>query len=506
MMLRKLGLCRDVVVAGVVFFITCSALAEESKIWLENGEGTPIIDINLPSFAPVIEKLGPAVVNISIEGKEPGLAPGPGQKFGRRGRDEGALPGGPGGQQSPFDFFFQFPPEEQGRRSFQSLGSGFVIHPDGYIVTNYHVVDKATKITVSFKDRKNTLTAKVIGADKRSDIALLKVESPTKLAAVTLGDSEKVSAGDWVVAIGNPFRLGHTVTAGIVSAKSRKVPGGSPYDDFIQTDASINPGNSGGPLFNARGEVIGVNTAIYSPGRFGAQGFNIGIGFATPVNLVKEILPQLKKQGRVTRGWLGVLIQPVDEDVQAALNLEKPEGALVADVMKDSPAEKAGIERGDVITKYSGKPVIDNDSLPNMVAQTDLGKSIQLELIRKGKVLTKRATIEELKDEESEVKEREPAEESKLGLTVGEITPEIARSLDAEEGDGVIVEEVEPDSAAEAAGLRRGDIILEVDGAKIKTTKAFKEAEAKLKPNHPVLLLVKREDSTIFLTPKLEEQ
>ena len=392
-------------------------------------------------------------------------------------------------------------------RKFSSLGSGFVIHPDGYIVTNQHVVDKATKILISFLDDKKTYEAKVIGVDEKTDLALIKVDVQEKLTAIPLGDSDAISPGDWVVAIGNPFRLGHTATLGIVSAKSRRVPQeGRPYDSFIQTDASINPGNSGGPLVNIRGEVVGINTAIFSPGRIGASGFNIGIGFATPINLVKTIIPQLHTKGKVTRGWLGVLIQPVSEDVAAAMKLEEASGALVADVMNNSPASKASLKRGDVIISFDGKKVVENDSLPLIVAQTEISKVVEVEVIRNGKKLVFKVKIEELHDEEktAEDEEKTEAEETSLGLTVQDLTADIARGLGVEETKGVVVTGILPDSPAAESGLKRGDVILEVNTELLSNAKEFRRLAKNVEKSKPLLLLVRRGENTVFLTLKSE--
>lgn len=474
---------------------TLSAQGESSHPWIDSSEAPPPIEINLPSFAPVIDKLGKAVVNISIEGQEGPANPFPKRdRYGQRGEREPV---------NPFDYFFPLPPELQGKRSFQSLGSGLVIHPDGYIVTNNHVVEKATKIAVTFKDEKKPYTAKVVGADKKTDIALLKVDAGHKLSAAVLGDSDKVLPGDWVIAMGNPFRFGHTATVGIVSAKSRRIPEGGPYDDFIQTDASINPGNSGGPLFSARGEVIGLNSAIFSPGQMGASGFNIGIGFAIPINLVKDIIAQLYKGGKVVRGWLGVYIQPVDSDTAEALKLETPEGALVAKVMDNSPAKLAGIQHGDVIVEFDGKKVSENDELPLMVAKTPIGKDVTLKAIRKGKPVTFNIKVQELKESEEEVKTEEP-ESNKLGLVIQDITPDIARSLDLDSNEGVVVASVVPGSEADKKGLRRGDVILEVDSQGVNSAAEFKKMTKDLAKNKPLLLLINRNNTTLYFTLKLE--
>lgn len=473
-------------VALSVMFLPVRELSAE--IWLEPKNGDGGIEFELPSFAPIIEKLGKAVVNISIRGEESQ------PKRGRRQQQA------PGEQIDPFDFFFQVPPGQ--KRQFSSLGSGFVIHPDGYLVTNYHVVQKAERITVTFQDDKHEYEAELIGSDSKTDVALLKLKkSPKNLEAVVLGNSSNLKPGDWVIAIGNPFRLGHTATTGIVSALGRKVPGGGPYDDFIQTDASINPGNSGGPLFNAKGEVIGINTAIYSPGRFGMGGFNIGIGFAIPIDLVKDIISQLHKQGKVTRGWLGVLIQPVTEDVAEAFNLKKTNGALVADVMENSPASEAGIKRGDVILEYDGQSVQENDQLPLMVAQTPVNKEVELKIFRSGSEKTVDVKIKELVDGVIPEVE-EAAEADELGATIQELTPELAASLGISDVSGVVVSAVAPDSPAAEAGLNRGDIIIEVGQKPVNSVADFKKAVSKLEKDKPLLMLVRRGENTVFLTLK----
>ena len=462
------------------------SLAKDKQLWIEEDHPKAVIpEINLPSFAPAIDKLAASVVNIRTVGKT--------QKEGKE------VFKGNRGQQFPFDLYQQYPR----RRSQSSLGSGFVIHPDGYIVTNHHVIENTSKILVRFKDEKKTHEAELIGSDSKTDLALIKVDVGRKLPAAPLGDSASLKAGDWVIAIGNPFRLGHTATVGIVSATSRRIPGGKPYDNFIQTDASINPGNSGGPLFNSKGQVVGVNTAIFNPTRMGSFGFNIGIGFAIPINQVKDIISQVKEYGKVTRGWLGVMIQSVSEDVAEAMGLDQASGALVADVVGGSPAEKAEFKRGDVIVAFDGKRVLENDELPGLVAGTKVGSTVSVDVIRAGSKKTLRVTIAELKGEENSSAD-EPKEESKLGLSVQEITPDIARSLGLQDSKGIIITEVIPDTPGANAGLRRGDIILEVGSQLIDTIESFRKATKDLPPNSPLLLLVKRNNNTIFLTLKTE--
>lgn len=479
---------------GVLLIASTAVSAEQ--LWVDGNSSSRIIpQLDLPSFAPAIEKLGESVVNIQTEGRNESKA-----KIQRQFRQ------GPKGEANPFDFFFRMP-QEQGSQRFSSLGSGFVIHPDGYIVTNHHVVNKASKIIVSFRDEKKTYEATLIGSDPKTDLALIKVEYPRKLSATPLGDSDILAPGDWVIAIGNPFRLGHTATVGIVSAKHRRINAGKPYNytNFIQTDASINPGNSGGPLFNAKGEVIGVNTAIYSPGRMGQGGFNIGIGFAIPINMAKGIISQIKDHGKVTRGWLGVLIQPVTEEVAEALELDAASGALVAQVMDGSPAQKAGFQPGDVILSFDGASVEENDDLPMMVAETPVNKEVKVAVVRDGKRKKLKVLIQELKDPEAQTTQQAADEQTTLGLTVQELSDEIARALNVEEIKGVVVTAVDPDSPAAEAMLRRGDIILEVGSKSVNTVKDFQNAiEAKISKGKPVLLLVRRNSNTLFFTIKPE--
>ena len=458
------------------------------QLWIEKTDNQPAL--SLPSFAPTIEKLGKSVVNIKTKGKiKRRKAKAPKQQ-----------------QLGPWDFLLQVPddaPEQQ----FRSLGTGFVIHPDGYIVTNYHVIENASKINISFLNEKKDYEAKVIGFDEKTDIALIKVDHPGSLPAAPLGNSSKLRPGDWVLAIGNPFELGHTATVGIVSALGRKIslPGqrNRLYDSFIQTDASINPGNSGGPLFNANGEVIGVNTAI-----LGSSGGNIGIGFARPINLVKDIITQLKNEGRVVRGWLGVLIQPVDKDVADAMGLEGTQGSLVADIVDGSPASKAGFEIGDVILKFDGKTVEKNEDLPVLVAETPIRKTVNVIVFRAGKEITVKAKIEELKDKSVVKKKNEEVKISKsyFGLRVQELTEEIASSLGITEATGLIVTNVKEGSQAAKAGIQSRDVILKLSSKKMTTLDQFQSTIESFPEGKTILVLILRNDNTLFLTLKKTEE
>jgi serine protease Do len=441
----------------------------------------------LPDFASLAEHISPSVVNISSTQEVKARGPGG--------------PGGPGmGEDDPFqefygpfERFFGFP-----RRPFKakSLGSGFLIDSKGFILTNNHVVENADEILVKLSNGKE-FKAKVVGRDSKTDIALIEIKGDAEdLPAVKLGDSGTLRVGEWVVAIGNPFGLENTVTVGIVSAMGRHINQG-PYDNFIQTDAAINPGNSGGPLLNTKGEVVGINTAIFSRG-----GGNIGIGFAIPIDLAKEIVPQLKEKGRVTRGWLGVMIQKVTPDIAESLGLEEAKGALVADVVKDGPAEAAGVKQGDVIVEFDGKPVADSAELPLLVARTPVGKTVELVVIRDKKRETMTVTISELKEEE-ELALGSGGGNDDLGLTVQTLTPEVAENLGIERGvKGVVVTQVDPSGPAGDAGLRRGDVILEVNRMPVKDAAAYSKALRGAGKGKTILFLVRRGDNTIFLAVK----
>ena len=346
-------------------------------------------------------------------------------------------------------------------------------------------------------DNEHEYEATLIGRDPKTDIAVIKIEADKeKLTPAVLGDSESLRVGDWIIAIGNPFGLEHTVTSGIVSAKGRFIGQGS-YDDFIQTDAAINPGNSGGPLVNLDGEVVGINSAIFS-----RSGGNIGIGFAIPINLAKELLPQLKEKGKVTRGWLGVYIQKVTPEIAESLGLADDKGALVADVMPDTPAEEAGIEVGDVIVEFDGQKVEDSTDLPTIVARTPIGKAVPVKVIRNDKVETVSVQVGELKDEEVAVAQ---GESQQFGLSVQTLTPEIAENLSIDASTkGVVVSGVEPGGAAEEAGIQRGDVILEINRKPVKNVADYNKALPKEDSDKSTLFLVRRGESTIFLALKPE--
>ena len=374
----------------------------------------------------------------------------------------------------------------------RGLGSGFIIDLSGHILTNSHVVEKAEEIEVTLNDG-TVYAAKVVGKDPKTDLALIKIEAKKELTPLRMGDSDRVSVGDWVVAVGSPFGLGNTVTAGIVSAKFRRI-GAGPYDDFIQTDASINPGNSGGPLLNNQGAVVGINTAIFS-----RSGGNIGIGFAVPVNIAKDLLPQLK-QGKVVRGWLGVAIQKITPGLKKKLALTTDNGALVSQVTADSPADKAGIKRGDVIVSFDGQKLEAMHQLPYLVAKTPVGETVPVGVVRAGTPKTFQVKIGELEDDDGETPEEAGDETPNLGMAVREVTPELAQTYNLSEKSGILVLRVVPGSPAAEAGLRPKDIIIEVDQEQVADLDTFMKKMRNYREGDTILLLVNREGATHYLT------
>ena len=472
--------------------------------------------VGLPSLAPLVKRVMPTVVNVAVVqevkagfpsggpdsgdegGGEPGDQGGPGAEPGEPGGPGGGTPFGPNspfgggnGGGDPFEQFRHFFGQMPHQFKQRGLGSGVIVSPDGYILTNNHVVGHADEIHVTLLDKRE-FTAKVIGKDPKTDLALIKIDTKQPLPSAALGDSQQTEVGDWVVAIGSPFGFNLTVTSGIVSAKGRALGGN--YDNFIQTDASINPGNSGGPLFNTDGQVIGINTAIYS-----STGSNAGIGFAIPIDIAKSVMEQLKDRGRVVRGWIGVEIQEVTPALAKSFGLAAPTGALVAGVQKDGPAGKAGVQRGDIIIKFNGEIVHDEHELPEMVASTSLKKSVPIEVIRGDKHVTLSATIEELKDEQIASAKDSEAPGTSWGMQVQDITPEIAAQLHSPNAKGVVIRNVRPDSSAAEAGLQAGDMVLEIDHKKVGSADDFASmAKAAQKDKKSALLLVQRGNSTLY--------
>lgn len=382
----------------------------------------------------------------------------------------------------------------------QSLGSGVIVSTDGYIITNNHVVEQADEIRVTLFD-KRSFKAKIIGADTKTDIAIVKIEADN-LRAAQWGDSDKLQVGEFVLAIGNPYGLSHTVTMGIISAVGRANVGIADYEDFIQTDAAINPGNSGGPLVNIKGELIGVNTAIFS-----RSGGYQGIGFAVPSNMTRLVMNQLVDKGKVTRGWLGVTIQELTPELSQKFGLKSEKGALVGDVAKGSPAEKSGIKRGDIILEYDGKKISDVGNLRNMVAKSKVGSEIPITIMRAGKEYAVKVVIVELPKEIADATPGNAPEDSNLeglsGLTAMELSREIARQLGLHKDEkGVVVVRVEAGSPAEEAGIRKGDVIQEIDRKRIEGLNDYNKAVSGLKQGDAALLFVNRGGKKFYVTIK----
>ncbi|HSW63047.1 MAG TPA: DegQ family serine endoprotease [Dissulfurispiraceae bacterium] len=406
-------------------------------------------------------------------------------------------------QQVPFDEFFDFltpfPDGKNRRFKEQSLGSGVIVSPDGYIVTNNHVVEQSSDIRILLHD-KRSFKARVIGADPKTDIAIIKIDTKG-LPVIPWGDSERLQVGEYVLAIGNAFGLNNTVTMGIISAVGRADVGIADYEDFIQTDAAINPGNSGGPLVNIRGEIIGINTAIFSK-----TGGYQGIGFAVPSNMVLAVKDQLTKDGKVTRGWLGVTIQELTPEMAQKFGLKGADGVLVSDVAKGSPAARAGIQRGDIITEFSGRRINDVGMLRNMVAQSRIGSGVLVKLIRRDREMSVTATIVELPSDASDLSSRpapggEGSANALSGVTVTDLTAAIAKQLGLDKDEkGVVVLKIESGSAADDAGLRKGDVLEEIDRQKVSNLNEFNRALSKLRSDEAVLLFVNRFGRKFYIT------
>ena len=471
------------IVAGIIFASRTDLTVKQTKIfWTEKPENSRGIEFNKfqrpDSLVELAKKEKQAVVNISTTQIDNVYSFHPWDLKKKN--------------QIPFRDFLKKFFEDMPNRNFnrQSLGSGFIISTDGYILTNNHVVENAAKIKVTLSDE-TEFEAKIVGRDPKTDIALIKIPTTRKLPLAYLGNSDKLEVGEWVIAIGNPFGLAHTVTAGIVSAKGRVIGIGN-YDDFIQTDASINPGNSGGPLFNLNGEVVGINTAIVASGQ--------GIGFATPVNIAKEILKSLKEEGKVTRGWLGVSIQPIDYTIAKTFKLKDTSGALVGDVMADTPAEKAGIRRGDVIINFNGKKIVSYHDLPRMVGNTKVGKTVDVTLVREGNLRIFKVKIAELKD--NIIMRSSTQVEDRLGLSVKKIDPSESRILNLP-SEGVLVEGVRNGSLAEENDIRTGDIILEINKERILGIEDYKKALNKTEGNNYLIMLLRRDGRSFYVSIRL---
>jgi serine protease Do len=428
------------------------------------------------SFAELVERLGPTVVNIQVTK----VAPVAGMPWMQE-------PDGPYGEF--FKRFFKDMPQRPEQFRMQGSGSGVIINADGHLLTNNHVVDGAKEVTVTLADQQ-VYQARVIGRDAKTDLAVLKIDPKQALPVAPMGTSTDLKVGEWVLAVGNPFGLSNSVTAGIVSAKGRVI-GAGPYDDFIQTDAPINPGNSGGPLFNMQGEMVGINTAIVAAGQ--------GIGFAIPIDLAKPLIPQLVNTGEVTRGYLGVSIQSVTPDLAKAMKLEERQGALVSDVVPGGPAAKAGIRQGDVIVGFNGESIKGSHDLPAVVAKTPVGQEATVTLRRDGKTQKLPVTVGKLASEQVGREESTPTGQSQWGMQLQELTPQMARQRGLPDESGVLVVGVQPGSPAERAGLQRGDLIREVNRQPVQSVQEVRDAIAKAENQESLVLLVKRGQGSLFV-------
>ncbi len=479
-MLQKFPRWHSRVIVLVILLVAGAALATvavrskaaDTPLWTQASERPSSIPTPWPGVA---KQDTPAVVNISTTQvvKNP------------LGFEGGGNPNDPF-QQFFHQFFGNVPPTSR----VHSLGSGFLIRADGYLVTNNHVVDNATDITVKVADGRE-FPGTVVGRDDKTDLALVKIKA-TNLPVLPLGDSAKLVVGEPVMAIGNPFGLQGTVTTGIVSAIGRVI-GEGPYDNFIQTDASINPGNSGGPLVNSNGEVVGINTAIFSQ-----SGGSVGIGFAIPINEAKEILPQLLATGHVVRGFLGVEIQSLTPDLAKALHLPQDKGALVARVMPDTPAAKAGFKAGDVIVDYNGHAIASSADLPRLVAATPIGQTATLQVLRDGKPVTLTAQIAQLPEPQQQA-EAPTGSRDQLGISVQALTPSLAKELGVPDTSGVVVAGVKDGSPAAEAGIQPGDVIVAANQKPVRTVGDLRQALATQKPGTPALLQIHRKDASLFV-------
>jgi len=484
-----LAVAASCLVLGIVITASLNLVppskATNAQLWTEKREGA-LFTANQTTdgkiWVRLAKELTPSVVNVNTTQ----VMKGRGTRF-----------FSPFGEDDQFnEFFKRFFGDSPRQFKSTSLGSGFIIHRDGYILTNNHVVQNATEISVKLSDGRE-FKAKVVGRDPKTDIALIKIDA-SDLRVIPFGDSNGLEVGEPVMAIGNPFGLNQTVTTGIVSAKGRFI-GEGPYDNFIQTDASINRGNSGGPLINLNGEAVGINTAIFSP-----TGGSIGIGFAIPIDMAKEVLPQLKDRGSVTRGWLGVAIQQMTPELAKTFGLKQADGgALVSDVVDGSPAEQSGVKQGDVIMEFDGKKVKSSTELPHIVGNTSVGKEVVMKVVRDGTELPLTVKVGELRDEQVAAL-TSSSTKSKLGIEVQQLTPELSRKFGIKDDKGVLITGVEPDSPSDEAGLRPGDLILEINRAKVATVSQVRKALEKTRPEEPTIVLVKRNGATRYVVVRSE--
>ena len=469
---------------ALVFLLTGFGIASafhwtgvsEAKTAIATSTATAPLSTIPGSFADLAKRLSPTVVNVKVTKVEQvGNFPVP------------QLPEGPFG-----DFFKQFPqmrPQGPESRQVHGAGSGVIISADGYILTNNHVVEGAKEVVVTVGE-KEEYKASVIGRDPKTDLAVLKIAPKENLPAAVLGDSAQLNVGDWVLAIGNPFGLSHTVTTGIVSAKGRVI-GAGPYDNFIQTDASINPGNSGGPLYNLKGEVVGINTAIIPYGQ--------GIGFAIPIDTAKPLIPQLVAKGEVTRGYLGVNIQPLTPDLAKAMKVEGTKGALVSNVVPDSPAAKGGMQTGDVIVSFDKKAVEDPRALSALVAETPVGHEVPVTVLRNGQKQALSIVVGKLPAEKAQAEPSIQPAQGKWGLQLQDLNPQMASRLGLKAGQGILVGGVQNGSPADRAGIHQGDVIIEMNHQPMHSVEEARQLVAKAGEKDPLLLLVKRDNGNFFI-------
>jgi len=450
---------------------------------------TVVVAAELPDFVSLADQAGPSVVNISTKQERKRRA-GPGR------RPPQMPPGAP--MDDFFRHFFGDPRGSDGPIApARSLGSGFIISADGFLLTNHHVIDGADEIIVRLSDRRE-FVAELIGSDARSDVAVLKIEA-NNLSPLTIGNPEQLKVGEWVAAIGSPFGFEHSVTAGIVSAKGRSLPSDS-YVPFIQTDVAINPGNSGGPLFNMAGEVVGINSQIYS----GTGGF-MGLSFAIPIDVAMGVSDQLRDHGFVVRGWLGVLIQDVTRELAESFGMDQPQGALIAKVLSDSPAEKAGLKVGDIVVRYDGQQVVYSSDLPPLVGQTKVGHKAKLSVLRGSKEKVIKVTIEALPDQQqrpTKVSDKQSGE-NRLGIAVADLTDAQREGMGIDDG-GVLVQQVSSGAGADG-GIRRGDVIVSIDNKAVSSAKKFRKLIDDMADGAVVPVLVQRRQGPVFLAIRLPE-
>jgi serine protease Do len=469
-------------VLAVVFLSATPALAKGTgQLWSERESQVPLAQV--PDFKQLAAQLIPAVVSISVE-------------------QHVKVSSGRGGQRDPNDpfsdylhrFFGGDVPQEFHNRG---IGSGFVIGREGLILTNYHVVEGADSIEVTFSTKgggEKKMSAEVLGKAPQYDVALIKTHENADVPIAYLGDSDQIAIGDWVMAVGNPFGLSHSVSVGIISAKERReiAPSGRQgLYDFLQTDASINPGNSGGPLVNTKGEVIGINSAINAAGS--------GIGFAIPINMVKAMLPDLRDKGRYVRSWIGIKIQPLTADLAQSYGLQKASGALVSEVMAKSPAEAAGLREGDVVLTFDGKIVRDNSDLPLFASMAGVGKKVEVKVWREGKESLRYVTLQEYPEDSQKVAQKSNESSGELGMTIADLTPQLQREFRLDATSGAVIKDVDPGSVAARAGLRPGDMVLSLNGNEIVTARDFATGVKAVKSGGLLRLKVLRQDGKFFL-------